>query len=289
MKKQDGTYTTTLEETTNLVINTLIPNSPGTYNTDPKTAGSYEYVPCTIEELKTALWRTSPRKAPGSDNITATIARKSLPTIKDTFCNLVNSCLSTGLFPKTWKNAEVTIIQKDKSSDPAEVKSYRPISLLPVMGKALEKIIYDRLLEETKERRSKLQHGFCKGKSTYFAIKGLMDWHDSRTDKYTLAVFLDISGAFDNLEWTILHQDLEKLGCSESTKAITKSYLHNRTASINIGGVRKTIGLAKGCPQGSIFGPVLWNATVEDLLRTELPCYAHIQAYADDSDVGLSR
>lgn len=288
MKKPDGSFTKSLWETASIIIDTLIPNDPNSYNEGPEPDGSYDFVPCTMEELKTALWRTSLKKAPGKDRITAGIARRAWPLISGHFLDLVNSCLHRGRFPATWKSADVTIIKKATDNDPTAIKSYRPISLLPVMAKALEKVICDRLLEETKDARSPNQHGFLKNKSTDTAIESLLNWHKTTLQKYTLAIFLDISGAFDNLDWTVLHRDLRSLGCSDSTKAITRSYLHKRTATINIGGVSKTVGLTRGCPQGSIFGPVLWNATMEKLLSTELPDYAHIQAYADDIALSIA-
>lgn len=288
MKKPDGSYTSTLGDTASLIVNTLIPNDPQLYNEELEVEGCYEYEPCTQEELKKALWRTSLKKSPGVDNLTAGIARKSWPYIAGHLCNLANTCLRTGLFPSSWKSAHVTIIRKSADNDPTEIKSYRPISLLPILAKSLEKLICDRLINETKDNRSSHQHGFVKDKSTFTAIQALLDWHKSSPDKYTLAVFLDISGAFDNLDWTVLHQDLQLLGCSNSTKAITRSYLTKRKASINIGGETRTIGLTRGCPQGSLFGPVLWNVTMEQLLKTELPRHANIQAYADDIALSIS-
>lgn len=116
-----------------------------------------------------------------------------------------------------------------------------------------------------------------------------MSWHGSRSafDKHTMAIFLDISGAFDNLSWEKLFGDLELLGASDGTIAITKSYLINRDATLTLGGASSKVILSKGCPQGSIFGPLLWNASMETLLSSALPVYANIQAYADDIAVSI--
>lgn len=288
MKLPDGSFTTSMDDTITHILNTLIPNDPNLFCEIEELEGNHDYVPCTIDEVRSALWRTSPRKAPGNDSITAGIARKAWPLIGNHLCDLANSCLRSGLFPSSWKSADVTIIKKAIDNDDTLVKSYRPISLLPVLAKTLEKVICDRLLNETTDQRSPNKHGFVKDKSTQTAIHCLLDWHRNSPNKYTLAAFLDISGAFDNLDWNVLHQDLQLLGCSDSTRAITRSYLHCRTASLNSGGVKKTIGLTRGCPQGSLFGPVLWNVTMERLLKLELPEYAFIQAYADDIALSVS-
>lgn len=103
-----------------------------------------------------------------------------------------------------------------------------------------------------------------------------------------MAVFLEITGAFDNLTWRNLYEDLAFLNASEGSIAITKSHLSGRTASLIMGGSQTMVKLTKGCPQGSIFGPLLWNSSMETLQLTELPEYATIQAYADDIAVSIA-
>lgn len=180
------------------------------------------------------------------------------------------------------------MIKKSYDSDPTILKSYRPISLLPVLGKILEKVICTRITEETLLRMSNNQYGFTKGRSTTDAIRNLINWHSLRTEKHKLVILLDISGAFDNLKWTALHGDLDVLGCSNYIKAITKSYLHKRYASLDFGGCFDSVILTKGCPQGSIFGPILWNISINRLLEENLPEHTHIQAYAENIAVSVA-
>lgn len=94
--------------------------------------------------------------------------------------------------------------------------------------------------------------------------------------------FQDISGAFDNILWPTSHNDIEVLGASHSIRSIIYSYLKSRSASITASGPSLTVNLTKGCPQGSLLGPLLWNATMENLLPTHLEEHTRIQAYADD-------
>lgn len=180
------------------------------------------------------------------------------------------------------------MVKKAPNTKICVTKSYRPISLLPVLGKGLERIICTGLLAETVHKMSPLQYGFIKGRSTNDAIKDLINWHQINNEKHQIVILLDITGAFDNLKWTILHKDLEELGTSISTRKIIKNYLQNMRATLNYGGIRKSITPTKGCPQGSILGPALWNATINKLLLTELPVYSRIQAYADDIAVSVT-
>lgn len=155
------------------------------WNRPTDSSITYDIQPATEDELKEALWRTSPRKAPGLDLIAAKIARKAWPRIKSYLLKLVNEVLMP--------------------------KSNRPVSLLLTFAKALERIICKRIDQETSPRMSGLQYGLFAGRSTETAIEDLLyshDDHDRQIAKYTMAMFLDISGAFDNMQLEILLNDM---------------------------------------------------------------------------------
>lgn len=86
------------------------------------------------------------------------------------------------------------------------------------------------------------------------AIEDVKDWVNSRKEKYVMGIFLDISGAFDNVKWEPLIHDMQELSESTATVNITKSYLCNRTAKISSGNVSISKLLIRGCKQGSGFG-----------------------------------
>jgi len=92
-----------------------------------------------------------------------------------------------------------------------------------------------------------------------------------RPEKYVIAVFHDITGAFDNLAWPALQSNLQNLGATAHMRRWVYEYLSGRTATMAIGGVTKTMRVTKGCPQGSILGRILWDVTMEALLRVNFP------------------
>lgn len=97
-----------------------------------------------------------------------------------------------------------------------------------------------------------------------------------------LGVFLDISGAFDNIKWRKLFEDMEQAGASVGVRNMIKTYLTNRRASMDIGKRSVEALLTRGCPQGSNVGPTLWRIAMDPLLKAEHPAWSKRIAYADD-------
>lgn len=280
MRRSDGSYTGDLKETMDHILEELIPHS----DQDASFAEIREWPPgerITTDDLKRLIWEQK-FKAPGFDRITARILRALWEEIKAPLEEVVNEALTSCEFPSTWKGARVVIIRKARDKGPLLAKSYRPVSLLPVLGKVLEGTVCEKLDAEVGGNLSADQHGFRPGRSTETAMRAVIDWVDGRVEKHVLGSFLDISGAFDNVRWTQLTQDMGNAGCSGSTITMTKSYLTDRTATYIIGGQRKDIVLTRGAPQGSKLGPRIWTITMDSLLKGERQESTKIIAYADD-------
>jgi len=112
-----------------------------------------------------------------------------------------------------------------------------------------------RLEEETRSNMLEDQHGFTIGRSTVRAIKSCFDWLDTfpfgligRQERCVVGIFLDISGAFDNLQWKILIKDIFGLGASESTRSIIESYLVGRKAVLMVEKSAASVIITRGCP-----------------------------------------
>lgn len=165
------------------------------------------------DEIKKAIWSLKMNKASGPDEITARILRKAWPVVKTQLCKIMNGCLREARFPSLWKVADIVVIPKGKDKDPSCPISYRPISLISSMSKILESLIIRRLVEETKLDSELHQHGFTEGRSTITAMNELFDWADRECpNRHVLGVFLDITGAFDNMSWTAMLDDLTSMG-----------------------------------------------------------------------------
>jgi len=186
-------------------------------------------------------------------------------------------CISEGKFPEKWKTAKLVIIPKPGDGDKDKVKSYRPISLLPVLGKALETVIIQAINKETNLNSFDKQHGFTIGKSTTTAIRV-----DASKARHVFGTFLEITGAFDNVRWSPLIERLRFLGASLSTIKIVNCYLTNRWADYELEGEHYSKRLQRGCPQGSQLGPTLWKVAITLTFSSANSTTTKIIAYAND-------
>lgn len=281
MRRTDGTYTVTAKETAKLLLEGLIPTGDRTPVFSVDRVGRNR-TDVTAAEVKRAVWRMAPNKAPGLDGVTGRVLRKAWEVVGDYLVKFYDRCIRDSYFPNVWKLADVVVIIKGDDKDPGVPKSYRPVSLLPVASKVLERLIVDRMMEEVGGTMSDDQHGFRIGKSTVSAMRACLDWVDGREEGLVLGVFLDISGAFDNLDWTSLLEDLAALRAAPSTLSMVAAYLAGRRAVLTVEGASVYADLTRGCPQGSILGPSLWNVSMDRALKSVGHDRVKVVAYADD-------
>lgn len=214
MMRPDGTKCTSLDESVDILLNTLIPNDPAQQGQADEAVAIWDVPLTTSEELRELTWTISPNRAPGKDCITGRIMRALWPSLSTRYHALANNCLRRARFPDIWKSAMVVPIIKGDDRDASIPKSFRPVSLLPVMGKIVEKLINKRLNDQIQAKLTGKQYGFTRGKSTLDAVDNLLVWNALREETYAITSFLDISGAFDNLAWPALQVDLESIGAS---------------------------------------------------------------------------
>ena len=169
--------------------------------------------------------------------------------------------MKQGIFPESYKIAKVVPLYK--GGDKENVNNYRPISLLPALGKLLEKVVSNRLIDylDNFDLITPHQFGFRKNYGTEYAIMDIHEklLHNLEEGTNTCSVFLDLAKAFDSVNHTILLQKLHKYGIRGNMLSFFKSYLESRSQFTFLNNhSSSSIFIRYGVPQGSILGPILF-------------------------------
>lgn len=171
-----------------------------------------DFVPTTYDELCTILKSLPSKKSPGIERINYDCIRRFPKKTLLTLVDLYNSYMRRGYFPDKWKLAKIILIPKPNKSH-FDLNNFRPISLLPSLGKVLEKIVLLRLQDSLWKPGGirPEQFGFRPHHSASQQVLNLTQKAAIATKIYRKAVpalFLDISFAFDKVCHNILRTKL---------------------------------------------------------------------------------
>lgn len=225
----------------------------------------------------------------GIDELNITFIRMCLPEILPYIVHIINTCLEQSIFPEAWKIA--LVMPLPKKPNPAGLADLRPISILPVISKVLERCMEVQLRKYISDHNilPTSQSGFRPNHSCTTALLKVTDDIIRARDGGLcgILVLLDYSKAFDKVNHSMLLALLRYVGLSDSAVLLLESFLSNRAQIVKLNNVSSSsLPVRVGVPQGSILAPLLFS-----LYTSQLPkCiqYSSIHMYADDTQIYIT-
>ena len=246
---------------------------------------SFDTVQITCQDIRDVLQNLNVSKSCGPDQISPRLLREGADILDKPLSTVFNRSIESCYFPSQWKDGNVTPIHK--KDDKSQPSNYRPITLLSLVGKTMERCVQKRLYNYAIAHNliTPLQSGFIQGDSTTYQLLHTYHTFCEAVDsgKEIRVVFCDVSKAFDRVWHRGLLHKLKTIGCSEKVTQWFVSYLSGRRQRVVINGQSSEWGfITAGVPQGSILGPLLFLIFINDIVKD---IGASIRLFADDTSV----
>lgn len=247
---------------------------------------TFYFSPVTEQEVQREIENLPVKNSTDIDGLNSKIIKHIAINIIKPLTYIINKSIETTTVPDSMKVAKVTPIYK--KGDPTLAGNYRPISILPIFSKILEKLVNRQILMFLDKYKLiyKKQFGFLSKSNTELAIADLLDGiyksKDERDD--ILAIFVDIQKAFDSLDHQILISKLNQFGLRGNIRNWLVSYLRNRFQTVKLNNTYSTKQeIRSGVPQGSVLGPTLFLLFINDMQYVSTKSEPYL--FADDTSL----
>ncbi|MEW8548387.1 MAG: reverse transcriptase domain-containing protein [Candidatus Thiodiazotropha sp.] len=244
----------------------------------------------SMEEVEAVIQQLKQNKSPGPDEVYTEMLKNAGKEFLEAILRLFQMSWQTSTVPMQWKKAEVKFLRKSGKKGYHDPGAYRPISLTSYLCKCLERIITYRLygFVEHFSLLDKEQEGFRRFRGTSDALlrvsQEIFNGFNSR--KHTAALLIDVEKAYDSVWRDGLMHKLWKMGITGKIWSWISNFLLDRTAAINMSGVRaQEFGTKVGLPQGSVISPLLFNLFIADCFK-EVLCEK--VKFADDGTIWIT-
>ena len=305
LRLPDGQWTTSLEEAHQHLLAShfpgcrLIGSAMSTNADEPHSPSVTKWVPppnqmvlndiITKDRIEWAIQSMAPFKTPGNDGIVPIFLQKGLQHIIYPVQCIYKASLALGYIPYIWRKAKVAFIPKLGRTDYTTAKAFRPISLTSFLLKGMEKLV-DRYLRSGPLSQLPInprQHAYQAGKSTDSALHQLVGRIEKALDarEYSLGVFFDIEGAFDNTSTKSVKTALNEWKANRMVSTWICAMLNQRIIQATVGDATITVHALRGLPQGGGLSPLLWTLVANSLLVWLTKQGVFALGFADDGCV----